>query len=225
MIAIAKETMQFLQDLRENNNREWFQENKARYETAKANFEEFVDGLLKEMAVFDPTIEHLKAKDCIFRIYRDVRFGKDKSPYKTHFGAHISAATKKSEIHQRSGYYLHISPNESILGGGAYLPESDWLKKIRQEIDYNGQKLVSIINDKEFVNVFGRLEGEALKRPPKGYDESHEFIDLLKQKSFLARKELSMAEVTTKDFLHQATKVFKTLKPLGDFLNESLENA
>lgn len=218
---ISIEVLSFLKDLKANNNREWFLENKNRFEVAKANFESFIDALIAKIAVFDASISQHKAKDCVFRIYRDVRFSKDKSPYKTHFGAHITPANTKSDIHSRSGYYIHIEPGETMLAGGAYLPQGDWLKGIRQEIDYNGNDLVKILENPDFKNIFGEIEGEKLKRMPKGYPEDHKHIELLKLKSFLATHKVSDKEIMKDDFLETAANVFKTLKPLGDFLNRN----
>ncbi|HLO44960.1 MAG TPA: DUF2461 domain-containing protein [Leadbetterella sp.] len=220
-MGISNELLAFLKDLKANNNKEWFTANKGRYETAKAEFETFITELFARIAVFDPSIGHLKAKECIFRIYRDVRFSKDKSPYKTHFGAHISIAAKKSEIHTRSGYYIHIEPGDSMLAGGAYLPQGDWLKGIRQEIDYNGADLVKILENPDFKKTFGEIEGEKLARMPKGYPEDHQYIELLKMKSFLATHKLKDSDLTKDNFTETAAKVFETLKPLGDFLNRS----
>ena len=221
MAAISKDTFQFLKDIKANNNREWFTENKPRYEIAKANFEGFIDDLIKSISKFDPSIAHNTGKGCVFRIYRDVRFSKDKSPYKVNMGAHITSALKKSDIHSRSGYYIHIGPGECMLAGGAYLPKGDWIKGIRQEIDYNGDKLQSLLDETQFKTTFGELVGESLKRPPKGFEAEHKHIDLLKRKSFLAQHDLKDSEVTKPDFVRQAAEVFKTLKPLGDFLNVS----
>ncbi|KPM47941.1 DUF2461 domain-containing protein [Jiulongibacter sediminis] len=220
MSLIAKSTFQFLKDLKANNDRDWFTENKSVYQEAKDNFDGFIDELIKAIATFDPEIAHHTAKSTVFRIYRDVRFSKDKSPYKTHFGAHITSAKKRSDIHSRSGYYIHIGPGESMLAGGAYMPQGDWLKNIRQEIDYNGADLLKVINDPAFKSTFGELEGESLKRPPKGYDEENPHIELLKRKSFLATHQVKDIEVTKPDFLEHAKTVFQTLKPLGDFLNK-----
>lgn len=219
MSSISKDTLIFLKDLKANNDRDWFAANKDRYEEAKANFDLFVDEMIKGIATFAPNIAHHTAKSTVFRIYRDVRFSKDKSPYKTHMGAHITEAKKRSDIHSRSGYYFHIGPGESMLAGGAYMPQGDWLKNIRQEIDYNGDQLTAILNDPKFKATFGELEGESLVRPPKGYDENHNHIDLLKKKSFLASHQLADKEVTSPDFLAHTLDVYKTLKPLGDFLN------
>ena len=117
MTTISKNTFHFLKDLKENNNRDWFLENKPRFEEAKKEFEIFIDHLIDEITKFDGSIGHHHAKDCVFRIYRDVRFSKDKSPYKTHLGAHITSAAKRSEIHSRAGYYIHIEPGKSFVGG------------------------------------------------------------------------------------------------------------
>ncbi len=220
-MGISAELLAFLKDLKANNNKDWFTANKSRYETSKAEFEAFITNLFTEISVFDPSISHLKAKECVFRIYRDVRFSKDKSPYKTHFGAHISLAAKKSEIHTRSGYYIHIEPGDSMLAGGAYLPQGDWLKGIRQEIDYNGNDLVAILENPEFKKTFGELQGEKLARMPKGFPENHQHIELLKHKSFLASHKLTDADISKPDFVKTAAKVFETLKPLGDFLNRN----
>lgn len=219
MTAISVATFEFLRDLKSNNNREWFTENKKRYEAAKEEFELFVDALIAKIATFDPSISHHKAKNCVFRIYRDVRFSKDKSPYKTHFGAHITAAPTKSEIHTRAGYYLHLEPGASMLAGGAYLPEAGWLKKIRQEIDYNGAEFRSILNGKDFRKFFGEIEGEKLKTTPKGYEAGHPEIELLKHKSFLAAHRPGDSEVLAAGFLEHCGKVFKALHPFDEFLN------
>lgn len=223
MTTISKSTFSFLKELKQNNNRDWFQENKPRYETAKNEFELFVDQLIGELTKFDESIGHHRAKDCIFRIYRDVRFSKDKSPYKTHLGAHITAAAKRSEIHSKAGYYIHIGPGESMLAGGAYVPQGDWLKAIRQEISYNSDSLKKILNGQKFKTYFGEMEGEKLKRAPKGYEIDHPEIELLKFKSFLATNKVSDKEVTSSTFLQHSVEVFKTLHPFDQFLNQAMD--
>jgi uncharacterized protein (TIGR02453 family) len=223
MTTISKTTLQFLSDLKTNNNRDWFLENKPRFEEAKKEFEIFIDALILEIAKFDPSIGHHRAKDCIFRIYRDVRFSKDKSPYKTHFGAHVTAAAKRSEIHSRAGYYIHIGPGESMLAGGAYMPQGPWLKAIRQEIAYNLDEFKAILNGNDFKKYFGEMEGEKLKRAPKDYDPDHPEIELLKYKSFLATNKCTDAQVSSKDFLTHATEVFKALYPFDTFLNKAMD--
>jgi len=221
MTSISKNTFHFLKDLKENNNRDWFLENKPRFEEAKKEFEVFIDALIVEVSKFDGSIGHHTAKECIFRIYRDVRFSKDKSPYKTHFGAHITSAAKKSEIHSRAGYYIHIGPGESMLAGGAYLPQGDWLKAIRQEISYNADDLKKILNEEKFKTYFNEMEGEKLKRAPKGYEPDHPEIELLKYKSFLATNKVSDKEVISNDFLKHGANVFKALHPFDQFLNQA----
>ena len=224
MSTISKSTFQFLNELKANNNREWFNDNKPRYQEAKENFEAFIDALLLKIAKFDPTISHHKAKDCVFRIYRDVRFSKDKSPYKTNMGAHVTAAAKKSEIHSRAGYYIHIEPGGgSMLAGGAYMPKGPWLKSIRQEIDYNAASLKKILNAKSFKQYFGELQGEQLKTAPKGYPKDHPEIELLRYKSFLATHKCEDKEVVGEGFLDHSAKVFKALYPFDSFLNQAAD--
>ena len=223
MTAITKKTFTFLKELKQNNNRDWFLENKPRYEEAKKEFEVFIDALILEIAKFDPSIAHHKGKDCIFRIYRDVRFSKDKSPYKTHMGAHITAAAKRSEIHSRAGYYIHIGPGESMLAGGAYMPQGPWLKAIRKEIDYNADELKKILNGASFKKYFGEIEGEKLKKAPQGYQTDHPEIELLKHKSFLGSHKVSDKEVSSEGFLKHASAVFKALYPLDQFLNQAMD--
>ncbi len=223
MQSISQPTLQFLSDLKANNNKEWFTANKPRYEAAKKEFEQFVDALIGKIAQFDPSVAHFTAKDCVFRIYRDVRFSADKSPYKTHFGAHITSAPKKSEIHTRAGYYLHIEPGESMLAGGAYLPESQWLKAIRQEIAYNFEEFKDILNHADFKKYFGEIEGEKLKKTPGDYTADHPAIELLTHKSFLASHKPADKQVEAGDFLEHCGQAFKALAPFDRFLNRSKE--
>jgi len=223
MPTISQTTLQFLAELKENNNKEWFTANKPRYETAKKEFEQFVDGLITRIASFDPSVAHFTAKDCVFRIYRDVRFSADKSPYKSHLGAHVSAAAKRSEIHTRAGYYIHIEPGASMLAGGAYVPESQWLKAIRQEISYNLEEFKGILNAQDFKQFFGEIEGEKLKKVPADYSPDHPGIELLKHKSFLATHKPTDKQLVSHDFLDHCGRVFKALSPLDQFLNRSMD--
>jgi len=220
---LTKKTIQFLKDLKKNNNREWFAANKSRYEEAKTEFENFLDTLIPKLAKFDKSIANLKAKNCVFRIYRDVRFSKDKSPYKTHFGAHITSGGKKSEIHSKAGYYIHVEVGDAMLAGGAYLPPTEWLNAIRQEINYNANDFKKILNSAEFKKYFGKMEGEKLVKAPKGYEPNHPEIELLKHKSFLATHKISEKELLSKDFLSHTVKVFKALEPFDNFLNRAMD--
>lgn len=217
--CLQKSTVAFLSDLQKNNNREWFAENKNRYEEAKQDFEEFVGDLLKGIVEFDPNLSHLEAKKCIFRIYRDVRFSKDKSPYKTHFSAHFTPASSKSDIHSLAGYYIGLGPGENIIAGGAYQPNATWLAKIRQEIDYNSKDFKTVIENKDFKEIFGNLQGEKLKRPPKGYNLDNPNIEFLKHKAMFASRSIEDKVITQPTLLTECLRSFKALKPLGDFLN------
>lgn len=219
---IEKSTLDFLKALKKNNNRDWFEKNKDKYLAAKKNVEDFTDEVIKSFSTFDKSLAGLKAKECVFRIYRDVRFSKDKSPYKTNMGATINAGGRKMEV---AGYYLHIDPEKSFLAGGRWMPSSDHLKKIRQEIVYNGKKLKKILADKEFKKYFGDLdetEGYKLSRPPKGFDKNHPDIELLKFNSFIVWHEYKDKDVLSKNFLKELTKGAKIMKPMNDFLNEAI---
>jgi uncharacterized protein (TIGR02453 family) len=223
MTAISKETFAFLNDLKINNNREWFNANKERYETAKKEFEDFIDKLILGIATFDNSIAHFTAKECIFRIYRDVRFSKDKAPYKTHFGAYITSAPKKSEIHSRAGYYIQISPGDSFLGGGAYLPQSDWLQDIRQEISYHGDEFRAILGDPDFKKYFGEMDGEKLTKVPRGYNPDHPEIEYIKHKSFLGMSQCEDKLVTSASFPDHCISAFRALYPFDQFLNRAMD--
>ena len=149
---LQSSTLKFLRQLSKNNNREWFNTNKHQYEAAKNDYEQFVDRLIPAIEKFDKSVRGLKAKDCSFRIYRDVRFSKNKAPYKTNFGAYIIAGGKKS---MKPGYYFHVQPGgESFVAGGAYMPSSEVLAAIRQEIDYNLKEFEGILKSKTFSKIF-----------------------------------------------------------------------
>jgi len=208
--------LSFLTDLKANNNREWFEENKERYKNVHESFLAIVQHTIEGIGKFDQDIAHLDPKKCAYRIYRDIRFSKDKTPYKTHFGAEMAPGGRRSGL---AGYYIHIQPGESIVAGGIWHPAPENLAKIRQEIDYNGDELKGIINSKEFKNVYDELKGDKLKRPPKGYDPDHIDIELLKFKDFLAFRSLKDKEVKSKDYLSNVISNLKVLKPLNDFLN------
>ena len=213
-------TLTFLQELSKNNNREWFNDNRKSYEAAKAEFEEFLNDVIPALRNFDDQIGTLKAKDCMFRIFRDVRFSKNKDPYKTNMGGFISKGGRKG-IH--AGYYIHIEPEKSFLGGGIYMPQSDVLKKIRQEILYQVDEFKSIINDKNFLKTYTQMEGNKLVRPPKGFPADFPDIELLKYKSYVAVHELSNDDILKDNFKKHIAKTFKVLHPFNAFLNRSLD--
>ena len=217
---ITKSTLDFLSELKENNSKEWFDTNRKRYEAVKKEMNATVQQLINGIAAFDPPVANLKPKDCTFRINRDIRFSKDKSPYKTNVGAFISRGGKKSP---HAGYYIHIEPGNCFLGGGMYGPASDVLNSVRQEIDYNTEEFKKIINSKQFKDLFGELRGEQLKTSPKGYPNDHPEIELLRYKSYLMMHNLKDAEVINDGFIDRVTTIFKGMQPLNEFLNRSLD--
>ncbi|PLX12109.1 MAG: TIGR02453 family protein [Marinilabiliales bacterium] len=212
--------LEYLKQLQANNNRDWFNANKDKYESARKIVEEFVQSLILELANFDKELAGLEAKKTMFRIYRDVMFSKNKLPYKTNMGSYISPGGKKSE---KAAYYLHIEPGSSFIAGGAYRPESENLKKIRQEIYYNVEEYKKILNSKEINKYFDGIRGDKLKRPPKGFNSNFDDIELLKNKDFILVHDISDEIVLSDNFLKYAVKAFKALKPLNDFLNRAMD--
>jgi uncharacterized protein (TIGR02453 family) len=214
-------TLIFLKKLAKNNNREWFEKNKPHFLELKTDFEEFASDLLKELIKFDESLGNLDPKKLVFRIYRDIRFSKDKTPYKTNMSAGFSSAGKGTGV---PGYYVQIEPgNKSFIASGLYLPSAEYLTKIRQEIDYNGDQLVKILSEKKFKKDFGKFwDEDKLKTMPKGYSKDHAHIELLKLKSFMVLHYFADAEVTDKKFLKNLASVMKTAKPLNDFLKEAI---
>lgn len=214
-------TLEFLRKLSRNNNREWFEKNKAQYLEIKDEFELFVAELLHEMIAYDESLAGLDPKKLTFRIYRDIRFSKDKTPYKTFVSAGLSAAGKGTGI---PGYYFQIEPgNKSMVASGLYLPSAENLSKIRQEIDYNGDQLADILKGKKFKKIFGGLwDEDKLKTMPKGYPKDHPHIEFLKLKSFMVTHTFTDAEVKEKKFLKKLAESMRVAKPLNDFLTEGL---
>ncbi len=215
-------SLPFLKSLAKNNNREWFEKNKPKYLLAKEEFEKFLESLHKEFLIFDESLAGLNPKKLAFRIYRDVRFSKDKSPYKINMGAGFSP---KGKMEHEPGYYVHIQPNnQSFVAGGMYMPDAANLTKIRQEIDYNSSVFNKILSDKKFKKAFakGLDDFDRLKTAPKGYPEDHPQLELLKNKSFIVSHYFSDKEVADKKFVKKVTEVCKTLKPLNDFLKEAI---
>jgi uncharacterized protein (TIGR02453 family) len=211
--------IKFLNDLKNNNNRDWFNENKKYYQEAKSEFDQFVDQLIPEINKFDPRVGSLTAKETSFRIYRDIRFSKDKTPYKTHFGAFVAPGGRKSEM---AGYYIHVSAEESFVGGGSHNPSGPNLKKIRSEIYYNFKEYTDIVSTKEFTQTFGEVSGDRLSRPPVGFPKDFEGIEVLKQKSFTVFQTATAKEITSPGFDRQVLKIFKAMHPFVEFLNRAI---
>jgi uncharacterized protein (TIGR02453 family) len=220
---LQKETIQFLKNLKKNNNKPWFDEHRKQYETAKKDFEQLTAEVIKATAAFDTTIQHLQPKDCLFRINRDIRFAKDKTPYKTAFGMSLSKDGKKGVT---AGYYLHCEPGAAFVGGGMWMPQPVELKKVRQEIDYNWEEFSGIVTDKKFTTAYNDLvktEEYTLSRPPKDYEGDNPAIAYLKLKSFVAMKPLSDDELMADGLVKKIADTFNALKPMLDFLNRAIE--
>lgn len=212
---ISTSTLQFLNTLEKNNNREWFNENKNHYLEAKEDIELFVESLIQEIAPFDEEILKIDPKKAVFRIYRDVRFSKNKIPYKTHFGASLGMG-KGTKI---SGYYLHIEPGKSFLAGGVYNPEPAVLKQIRNEIRASGDDLLKIIEHKDFRNNFRGFSIEhKLQRVPAGFEKDHLMAEYLKLKSFTVSHPISDEALLDPQAAKNFAKILKSIKPLNDFL-------
>ena len=214
-------TLKFLKQLAKNNRKEWFDENRKTYDTAKNEFETVIKTVIDKTVINDKLLAGLEAKKCMFRINKDVRFSKDKSPYKLNMGASINPGGKKSMI---PGYYIHIEPGKSFLAGGTWQPMPDVLAAIRQEIDYNSTEFRKILSAKEFKTYFTELSPEdKLKTSPKGYDKNHKDIDLLQHRSFIVVHNLKDEQVIDKNFPAYAAKVFKSMLPLNTFLRNCIE--
>ncbi len=213
--------LKFLKAVGKNNNREWFEKNKPTYLKAKDSFDDFLEGLHKDILKFDDSLANLNPRKLAFRIYRDIRFSKDKRPYKTNMGAGFSAHGK---MEQEPGYYVHVEPGKSFVAGGLYMPSPENLAKIRQEIDYNADKLLKIINEKKFKSYFpkGLDDWDKLKTMPKGYAKDHPHIDLLKNKSFIVSHPFKDSEVTDKNFSKKVAEACKLIKPLNNYLLEAI---
>jgi uncharacterized protein (TIGR02453 family) len=212
--------LKFLKDLNKNNDRVWFEKNKQRYLQAKQTFEDFVGDVLQDLIKFDEGLAGLDHKKLPFRIYRDVRFSKDKRPYKTNMGAGFSPNGK---LVQEPGYYLHLEPGKSFVAGGIYMPDAANLNKIRQEIDYNSGKLEKIVNNKKFKSLYNAFDDfDKLKTAPKGYPKDHAHIEWLKHKSYIVSRSFTDKEVTDKKFKKNITESYKAIKPLNDFIKEAL---
>ena len=218
---LQSSTLKFLKDLKKNNNRPWFEGHRKQYEQAKEDFLLLAEKLIAGIATFDPPIAILKAKDCTFRINRDVRFSKDKSPYKNNIAGYFNRNGKKGT---GAGYYLHIEPGKSFAAGGLWMPEPKNLVKIRQEIDYSFNDWKKVMGNASFKKTFVEgVKGEALVRPPKGYEENNPAIEYLKLKSFIVSRPFTDEGIQSKTFLKDVANTFKAMKPMIDFLNAATE--
>jgi uncharacterized protein (TIGR02453 family) len=219
---LQPETIGFLKKLSKNNNKQWFDSHKEEYLAAKEDFEALVTDVLSGLSEQDAAFKQQKAKDCVMRIYRDIRFSADKTPYKSNFAAGFSAGGRKSA---GGGYYLHIEPGgKCFAGGGMWMPESQVLKAIRQEIDYNFDEFQRIINDKKFKKFFGEIQGERLKKMPQGYTDDNPAGEYLKLKSFVAGYNIPDEDITKKGVAKKINEVYSAMKPFVDFLNRAISS-
>ena len=219
MASIDKTTFTFLKNLTKNNNREWFNERKDLYISAKENVQHLVENLIEEIAIFDEKIAMIDAKKSLFRIYRDTRFSKLKIPYKTNFGAALGMG-KGKEV---SGYYLHIEPGRSFIAGGVYMPEASILKQIRTEISKNGEEFLKIINNRNFKKYFGELSKEnTLQRIPKGFEKDDPMAEFLKLKSFVVSYPLKDEDLMNENVAKNLAKIYKEMMALNGFIENAL---
>jgi uncharacterized protein (TIGR02453 family) len=220
---IPKEALHFLSDLIANNNTEWMHANKKRYENYKKDYHNFISSILAEMKPLDKSLEPLEVKNCTFRINRDIRFSKDKSPYKTNMGVWMSQDKNRKNA---PGYYIHFEKGNCFVAGGVWCPEAGELKQIRKEIEFFHEDLESIVSNKNFKKEFIQLdrgENNVLKKAPKDFDPNHPAIEFLKLKSFTASHKIPESLFSDPDFSKQIAKKLIALKPLNDFLRRALE--
>ncbi|MBL4939953.1 MAG: DUF2461 domain-containing protein [Lutibacter sp.] len=213
MTSISKTTLDFLTALKKNNNRDWFNEHKPSFQAEKEKATTFYNALMEDLNTHD-AIEKLK----MFRIYRDVRFSKDKTPYKPHFAGHFIRGTKRL----RGGYYLRLRPGESFLAGGFWGPDKNDLLRIRKEFEMDVTEIRDIINNETFVKHFGRLEGSSLKTAPRGFDKEHPDMDLIKMKQFIVTRYFTDEEVLSPHFSKEISTSFKAMRPYFDYMSEIL---
>ncbi|MFT3748306.1 MAG: DUF2461 domain-containing protein [Agriterribacter sp.] len=219
---LQQSTIQFLKSLEKNNNKPWFDANRPKYEIAKKDFENFIQELIDAYGKKDASVASLTAKECMFRINRDIRFSKDKTPYKKNFAASINRGGKKSTF---AGYYFHLEPGNSFIGGGIWMPMPAETQKIRQEIDYCFDEFKKIITAKKFTATYKTLDQDAelrLANVPKGYTKDNPAADYLKYKSWIAMRAFTDTELTAKDLVKKSVEAFVALQPLIEFLNRAI---
>ena len=215
---LQKSTLDFLKALKRNNNRDWFEKNREKYEAAREDFASFVSKLIAELSKQDASLKGVTAKDSIFRIYRDVRFSKNKDPYKTNFGSVVCQGGRKSD---KACFYIQVEPGNSFIAGGRWMPSTEHLNDIRKEIFYHTKDFKKILSDKTFKRIFKELSDIKLKLAPKGFDKNFPDLELLKYTSYIIETSLSDNAVTDKSLLGQCAKVHKAMLPLLNFLNKA----
>lgn len=218
---LVKQILDFLNHLSVNNNKPWFDENRATYETLRNAWNVQVKQLIAALAELDPELGYLEPKDCTFRINRDVRFSADKSPYKTNMGAYIAKGGKKSKF---GGYYVHLEPKECFIAAGVWMPEPENLYKIRQEIDYKWDAFKQVIQQPDFKKTFGELSGEKVKNVPKNFYPESEAAEYLKYKSYTVSRKIDLNELKDENLVQNLKNHFGVAAPFVNFLNKALED-
>ncbi len=214
-MANNKKLYQFLTALKENNNREWFKEHKSEYDELRETWLSDIEHLIKIMSQYDESLLGLEVKDSVYRIYRDIRFSIDKSPYKTYFSAVIGRGGRKTN---RGSFYLHMEPGNSGLYGGIWWPEAPILAKLRREVDGNIEEFLGIINNEEFTDKF-QMASDTLKTMPKGYPKEHPYGEYIKMKEYVCQYKVPYDYFFERDWTETVARDFKSIKPLNDFLN------
>lgn len=214
------EIIQFLKELQQNNNREWFQDNKARFDVLRKGFIDEVQQLIGKVTLFDPEVAGLEAKDGLFRIYRDIRFSPNKTPYKTHFAAYIAQGGRASE---RGGYYIHLEPRACLLSGGVWCPPPALLKKLRQDIYDHIDEFVAILEEPAFKATYPKMEGEVLKRMPAGFPADFKYGEILRHKDFSVASYKPDEFFLADDWMEQSVACFEQLLPFNRFLNYTVD--
>lgn len=218
---ISAKIFNFLKLIEKNNNREWFNENKNLFLEAQLDFQDFVEQLITDMGKFDESILKLDPKKSLLRIYRDTRFSKDKTPYKTYFGASLGMG----KMNSKSGFYLHIESGKSFLGSGIYLPDGPILKEIRKEISLFKDDFIKTIEDKDFKKYYGELDPEhKLKNVPQGFEKDDPMAEFLKLKSFIGVHNMTNKDLMDQNAVKNVSKIFEAAKPLNDFLDTPILN-
>jgi len=215
-----QEVLNFLSELRENNNKEWFDQNRDRYEKSRKKVLFLTEVVIHEISKFDPEISNLQAKDCVFRIFRDVRFSNDKTPYKINMGSFIARGGRKG---MGAGYYFHIEPGGSFVGGGSYCPPAEHLKALRTEIFDHPEEFKQLITTDSFKKTYPEMYEDKLKTAPKGFPKDFPEIDLLKYKSYAFTSRIADEAVAGENYLGNIVNAFKELAPINRFLNTAIE--
>lgn len=217
----VQQILDFLKELSSNNNREWFQANRATYQAVQQNFEELLTAVIARIATFDPDVTHLQPSDCTYRIYRDVRFSSDKSPYKNHIGGYINAKGKKS---MHCGYYIHLEPGNCMLAGGSWCMPKDMLKAVRQSVVDNLDEFRAIVEDTAFTAYFKQIGEEHLKTVPKGFPKDFAYPQYINCKDYTVCYKIADSFFADPYFLDEVERVFRQLKRFADFTNFTIDD-